>query len=103
MIIDAATNKGDTHEALSALAASGATVLVSNTQPVLNDRTIIVDGDTVAIGSFSFISSTMFPNKRPVESITLFTGAPDLAAAHLQHWNTLVSGVQGNKTIAFVK
>jgi phosphatidylserine/phosphatidylglycerophosphate/cardiolipin synthase-like enzyme len=103
MIVDGVTNKGDTHDELAKLVDSGATVLVSNTQPTLNDRTIIADGETVAIGSFSFVSNSMFPNKRPVESITLVTSAPDLAAAHLKHWNTLVSGPQGNKTIAFAK
>lgn len=74
---------GKARAALSALANAGADVRVIKAYKIHHDKVIIVDRNTVEIGSFNYSAAAAHQNS---ENVLVNWNNPDLAAAYVKHF-----------------
>lgn len=75
---------GKARAALSALANAGADVRVIRVYPIHHDKVIIIDVDTVELGSFNYSDAAAHKNS---ENVLVNWHNPALAKAYLQHFS----------------
>lgn len=66
------------------MANAGADVRVIRVYPIHHDKVIIVDADTVELGSFNYSDSAAHKNS---ENVLVNWHNPELAKVHLQHFS----------------
>lgn len=74
---------GKARAALSALANAGADVRIISVYPIHHDKVIIVDGDTVELGSFNYSDAAAHKNS---ENVFVNWHNPQLAQTYLAHF-----------------
>jgi len=79
----AADRSGKAHAALSALAAAGVDVRTISVYPIHHDKVLIVDRQTVELGSFNYSDAAAHKNS---ENVLVNWGNPKLAAVYLGHF-----------------
>jgi phosphatidylserine/phosphatidylglycerophosphate/cardiolipin synthase-like enzyme len=75
-------DRSDTY-AVGRLTAGGVTILVDTVPGLMHNKVMIVDGETVATGSFNYTWSAEYKN---AENLVLIHD-PALAAEYTQNWN----------------
>lgn len=84
VVADKKGNMG--YSAVTFLANQGVPVRLNTHYPVMHNKFIIVDGNTVQTGSFNYTASAA---KRNAENVLVVQDAPDLAAAYQNTFNRL--------------
>ncbi len=74
---------GKSKAALSALSTAGADVRTIGTYPIAHDKVIIVDRNTVELGSYNYSSAAASRNS---ENVLVNWNNPELAAVYLKHF-----------------
>ncbi len=88
-VVDAKSNtqedkSGKAQAALSALVNAGCEVRLISVYPIHHDKTIIIDEQTVELGSFNFSQAAA---KRNSENVLVNWNNPALAKVYLQHFD----------------
>lgn len=88
LVVDYKANVSEDHSgksraALNALSKAGIAVRTISVYAISHDKTIIVDGMHVEIGSFNYTASAAHRNS---ESVVVLWNHPGLAAICLKHW-----------------
>lgn len=88
-VVDAKSNthedkSGKAQAALSALVNAGCEVRLISVYPIHHDKTIIIDRQTVELGSFNFSQAAA---KRNSENVLVNWNNPSLAKVYLQHFD----------------
>ena len=88
MVVDYRDNitedrSGKSRAALSALATAGADVRTISLYPIAHDKVLIVDRNTVEVGSFNFSAAAASKNS---ENVLVNWSNPQLAAVYLKHF-----------------
>lgn len=76
-------HSGKAQAALSALKTAGADVRVIKVYPIHHDKTIVVDRQTVELGSFNYSAAAAHRNS---ENVLVNWDNPDLAAVYVKHF-----------------
>jgi phosphatidylserine/phosphatidylglycerophosphate/cardiolipin synthase-like enzyme len=74
---------GKARAALGALLAAGADVRTISVYPIHHDKVVIVDGQTVELGSFNYSAAAAHSNS---ENVMVNWGNPKLASVYLEHF-----------------
>lgn len=74
---------GKGRSALSTLATAGADVRTIRVYPIHHDKVIVVDRQTVELGSFNYSAAAAHRNS---ENVLVNWGNPDLAAVYMTHF-----------------
>jgi len=78
-----ADRSGKAHAALSALATAGVDVRTISVYPIHHDKVIVVDRQSVELGSFNYSDAASHKNS---ENVLVNWGNPKLAQIYLQHF-----------------
>jgi phosphatidylserine/phosphatidylglycerophosphate/cardiolipin synthase-like enzyme len=78
-----ADRSGKARAALSALATAGADVRMISVYPIHHDKVLVVDRQTVELGSFNYSDAAAHRNS---ENVLVNWGNPKLAAVYLEHF-----------------
>ena len=73
---------GKARHALGALVNAGCRVRTVSAFPIMHDKGIVVDGETVETGSFNYSEAAT----RNSENVVVFWNAPQVAKPFLEHW-----------------
>ena len=74
---------GKSRAALSALSTAGADVRTISIYPIAHDKVVLVDRNTVELGSFNYSSAAASRNS---ENVLVNWNNPELAAVYLKHF-----------------